>query len=449
MTLDTPTLSPLAGTQRISSIDVLRGVSLLGILLMNIVGFGLPREAYANPSIGGGDSGLNFGVWLANSLFIEGTMRAIFSMLFGAGVLIFTSKAEEKGAGIATADLYYRRTIWLIVFGIAHAYLLLWTGEILYAYGVMGLLLFPMRRLAPKTLILAACCLLTIGVLLDYNDYRNATQLQAKAGLATTALASGESLSPELQEADKEWTKTLAKHNPSQQEIDKNIAGMQGSYWETFFYLVPINRHSQSYIMYRYDLWDVFSMMLLGMAFLKLNIVNASKSYRFYGGMLLLGYGIGIPINYHETSLLLSQNFSYLAFKQAGITYELGRLFTVLGHVGLIMLFCKLPLLAWFKHSLAAVGRMAFTNYILHTLICNFIFLGIGLGLYGQLERFELYYVVAGIWIFQLALSPLWLHYFRFGPLEWAWRSLTYQQLQPFRKQKPQPEPVLQGVAGA
>jgi uncharacterized protein len=175
MTLDTPTLSPLAGTQRISSIDVLRGVSLLGILLMNIVGFGLPREAYANPSIGGGDSGLNFGVWLANSLFIEGTMRAIFSMLFGAGVLIFTSKAEEKGAGIATADLYYRRTIWLIVFGIAHAYLLLWTGEILYAYGVMGLLLFPMRRLAPKTLILAACCLLTIGVLLDYNDYRNAT----------------------------------------------------------------------------------------------------------------------------------------------------------------------------------------------------------------------------------------------------------------------------------
>ena len=99
------------------------------------------------------------------------------------------------------------------------------------------------------------------------------------------------------------------------------------------------------------------------------------------------------------------------------------------------MIFCKLNILVFLRNSLAAVGRMALTNYIMHSVICAFIFTGIGLSWFGKLQRHELYYVVLGIWIFQLVASPIWLKYYRFGPLEWLWRSLTYKKRQPFRRQ--------------
>ncbi len=105
-----------------------------------------------------------------------------------------------------------------------------------------------------------------------------------------------------------------------------------------------------------------------------------------------------------------------------------------MGHVGLIMIFCKLPILQWLKTSLAAVGKMALTNYLMHSVICLIVFTCVGFGLFGKLQRYELYYVVLAIWIFQLIVSPIWLSYFRFGPAEWLWRSLTYLKVQPMKK---------------
>jgi uncharacterized protein len=117
------------------------------------------------------------------------------------------------------------------------------------------------------------------------------------------------------------------------------------------------------------------------------------------------------------------------------MTYPLGRIPTTCGHIALIMLFVKSGWLPFLQKSLAAVGQMAFTNYITHTIICNFIFLGYGLSMYGRLQRYELYYIVIGIWIFQLIACPIWLKHFRFGPLEWMWRSLTYWKRQPMRRE--------------
>lgn len=446
MSTDSTPVAPVGQSQRINSMDILRGISLLGILLLNIVGFGLPHPSYSNPTVMGGATGINLFAWEFNSLFFEGTMRAIFSMLFGAGVILFTFKAEEKGAGLKTADLYYRRTIWLLIFGIVHAYLLLWPGEILYSYGLMGLLLFPMRKLAPRTLIIAACALISTGMLLDHMDYKDTFEKKEKAQLAASQLKSGQTLNGELSKAEESWKEVLEEHSPPPENLEEKITYMNGGYWEVVAYLAPVNKMIQTSFSYRYDLWDILSMMLLGMALFKIGILKAEKSYRYYLVLALIGYFIGIGINYYETSLIINNNFDVLAFADANRTYGLGRLFTVLGHVGLIMIFCKLPMLLWLKHSLSAVGRMAFTNYIMHTLICNAVFLGIGFGLYGQLERYQLYYVVFAIWIFQLALSPVWLHYFRFGPLEWAWRSLTYKKLQPFRIRKLQPEMDLGGA---
>ena len=115
-------------------------------------------------------------------------------------------------------------------------------------------------------------------------------------------------------------------------------------------------------------------------------------------------------------------------------TYDLGRLMMAMGYIGLVMTFCKLGWLLVLQRALAAVGQMALTNYLSHSIICNVIFMGFGFGLVGELRRFELYYVVFSIWAFQLVMSPIWLRYFRFGPVEWLWRSMTYQQWQPFRR---------------
>ena len=150
--------------------------------------------------------------------------------------------------------------------------------------------------------------------------------------------------------------------------------------------------------------------------------------------MALIGYAVGLSINYYELRLVLDSQFSFLGFSQATITYYWGRLFTAMGHVGLILIFCKLPILTWLKSSIAAVGKMALTNYLMHSVICMFVFTGVGFGLFGQLERHQLYYVVFSIWIFQLIVSPIWLTYFRFGPAEWLWRTLTYLKKQPMRR---------------
>lgn len=142
---------PVQSDERISSLDVVRGFALLGILLMNIVGFGL-YGAYDNPTISGGATGANLWVWIVMHVLAEGKMRCLFSMVFGAGIILLTARSEQRGAGASTADIYYRRNLWLAAFGIPHAFLL-WQGEILYSYGMCALALYPFRHVAAKKLL--------------------------------------------------------------------------------------------------------------------------------------------------------------------------------------------------------------------------------------------------------------------------------------------------------
>jgi len=173
--------------------------------------------------------------------------------------------------------------------------------------------------------------------------------------------------------------------------------------------------------------------MLIGMAFFNMRIFHGERSNSVYSGMLLVGYTVGLAINYMETKMVLTSYFDALILSKADQTYQIGRLFTTIGHVGLFMLFIKSGILAFLQKALAAVGTMALTNYLMHSVITSIIFYGFGFGLYGQLQRYELYYIVFSIWIFQLIVSPIWLRYFQYGPVEWLWRSLTYQKRQPFK----------------
>lgn len=423
-------LVPLQKADRIQSLDIMRGIVLCGILLMNINGFGL-ANAYSDPTVSGGADSWNLVTWVTTNLFFEGTMRALFSLLFGVGMFFLLDRLEQKGAGIEAANIYFRRMLWLLVFGLIHGYLLLWTGEILFGYAIMGLLVFSFRNMPPKKLIASAILLFAIGAFWSYCDYKKDLKYIANVAKAKEFTAEGKTLSKDLLEASQKWQKR--EWERSAEGIQFYNQNMRKGYTDVVAFLAPINRFYDKFYTYRYDLWDVLSMMLLGIALFKLKILTAEKSYRFYLVMLILGYGIGLTVNYFEIYNIYISNFSYLSFSKTNITYDLGRVPVAMGHIGLIMILCKLPILKWLKFRIAAMGKMALSNYIMHSLICMIVFTGVGFGLFGKLQRYELLYVVVSIWIFQLIVSPIWLKYFHFGPMEWLWRTLSYQKKQPFR----------------
>ena len=425
--------APVRSQDRISSLDVIRGAALLGILLMNIVGFGLPF-AYDNPRYAGGADGINFVVWQVTFLFFEGTMRGLFSILFGAGVVLMTSRAEARDPSVAVADIYYRRNLWLIAFGLVNSWLLLFTGDILYVYGIVGLFLFAFRHVRPRNLIILGVLVLATTGMKDI--YWNMQEANAKAAAvaAQAELDAGSTLSDEQQEAIDDWQARLDDSVVPPERIEAMVAAKKGNYFENIAYNAERIIERQGAELYMFTFADAAGMMLIGMALLKLGVLRAERSARFYLTMMAVGYGVGLAVNVYEMNLLVAANFGYEAYTQFYMTMELGRLPITLGHVGTVMLVCRQGWLTGLTRRLAAVGQMALTNYISQTIICSTFFFGVGFAMFNELQRYELYYVVFAIWAFQLIVSPIWLKYFRFGPLEWLWRSLTYQQRQPMRR---------------
>lgn len=426
-------LRPVDASNRINSLDIIRGIALLGILLMNIVGFGL-AYAYGDPTNSGGSTGWNLKVWIMDNMLFEGTMRGLFTMLFGAGFILLTTRGENKGGGIKVADLYYRRILWLLLFGVIHVYFMLWYGDILYPYAVFGLMLFPLRNTKPKYLLIAGLVLLSIATVKSVNEYNEDLTIKTE-GIAVELLkeASEEvKLTDEQDKALKSWEKFKKRKKTEEQVTEKNEANLKG-YWSIVNHRLDINKFFQSTLIYDYWVWDILSFMLIGIAFFKWRIFQGERTYKFYGLLMLGGYAIGLSVNYYETMLELNSNFDLVEMSKAGRTYQIGRLFTTLGHIGIFMLFIKSGILKFLQNALAAVGKMALTNYLVHTLICTTYFLGFGFGMFGKLQRYELYYVVLAIWILQLIYSPIWLKYFKYGPAEWLWRSLSYKKKQPFK----------------
>lgn len=418
-----PIAVPVQEESRIRSLDVARGVALFGILLMNITLFGMPF-AYSDPTNFGGAEGPNRWAWIITTMGFEGTQRGLFSLLFGAGVVLLTASLERSGRPHAN-DLYFRRNLWLVVFGLIHGFLLLWTGEILFFYGVTALFVYGFRNARPRTILAIAIGGLLFNAAWNGLDTYNGLKKHREYVVADSAKAAGDSLTVEQTAAIEAWEGMVKEFKPDSAKVQKALDTYRGGYWGILKYQAPQLTRFQSWGLYRW-FFDVFSMMLLGMVLLKAGIIDAQRPARFYGMMVLVGYGVGLTVNYFEVSHILRENFSVQSWLRSGVTYDLGRLAMTLGHLGVLMLFCRSGGFGWLKSSLAAVGRMAFTNYIVTSILCAFVFYGFGLGLYGQLQRYQLYYVVAAICLVQLIVSPLWLKRYRFGPLEWLWRGLTY-----------------------
>jgi uncharacterized protein len=424
---------PVLGRERIASMDVLRGVAVLGILLMNILGFAYPFAASFDPTLGGGHTGVNLWVWAVNTVLFEGKMRAIFSMLFGAGMLVLTSRLEQRGAAGAAADVYYRRLLWLLAFGLVHAYFI-WWGDILFFYAVLGLLLFPFRRLSGRTLVTLGLVLLLIGAGRGFLTAVDMAGVRKAAAAADAAAANGATLTKEQKAAQAAWTARVREAKPSEDDLKRETDAYQGGYWSAFRQRAGFLSAAQAMAIYHFFIFDIGGMMMLGIGLFKLGLFSASLPARTYAMIAVLGFGIGLPMASWAVRGDILSGFDAVSLAWSAPVNALARVPIAVAHVAVVMLLCQSGILRWLTASLAAVGQTAFSCYIATSLICTTIFYGYGFGYFGRLQRYQLYFVVGGVWLALLVAAPIWLRYFRFGPLEWLWRSLTYVARQPMRR---------------
>ena len=437
----TPALAPVADAKRLRLVDALRGVALLGILLMNIPGFAMPN--YFSESFRSDPTNVNFWVNNVIGVLFEGKMRALFGMVFGAGVLLFISKKEQTGRPVT--GLFYRRMFWLIIFGLIHAHLILWVGDILYLYGVCGMLVFLFRNMNPKYLVLIVCLMALTDFAANTVLYRIVRDQRIAYVEATNAQAEGSTLSEQQEKALAAWRELETSFIPNREDAKENTRKMKSDYASVASYVRPLAFKLQTMFL-PLQVWDSLALMLLGLALYRWGFLSGAWANRSYWMMILVGYGLGLPL------VIYTHYYSYLHFptheaflqqleevpiRWSGLIYPFQRILLIMAHVAVIVLLYKSGFLQGLFRCLEAVGQMAFTNYIMQSVFCTLIFFGYGLNYYAEPEYYQLFYVVAAIWIFQLMVSPLWLKYFLYGPLEWMWRSLTYWRLQPFKRPAP------------
>ena len=395
--------APVGERERLIAMDVLRGFVLLGILVMNIQSFSMPIAAYANPTAYGDLTGANLWVWIVSHVFFDQKFMTIFSMLFGAGILLMTARAGDDAG-----RLHRRRMGWLVLFGLLHAHLF-WYGDILYWYALCGLLAFLFRHKPPRTLITVAVILLFVGFLIP-----------VVFGLTIPAAKLAEI-------SDHEW-------KPTADVIAAELAAYRGGFLSQASHRTPTSLAFET-IYFIFFAWKVLGLQLIGMALLKLDVLTARRPPAFYARLAAIGFAIGLPLAIAGVQQNFAHNWSatYSMFF-GGLWNYWGSAFVSLGYVGLFMWIVSRGVLSALTSRLAAVGRMAFSNYIFHTIAATTIFYGHGLGLFGSVERTGQVAIVLAIWVVQLVISPIWLRHYQFGPLEWAWRSLTYGEKQPMRR---------------
>ncbi len=404
-----PECGPATGRERIVAIDVLRGVALLGILIMNIQSFAMIGAAYMNPTAFGDLTGVNYAVWLGGRLFADQKFMSIFAMLFGAGIILITQRQDQAGG--RPARIHYRRALFLILFGLLHGYLL-WDGDILFTYGVCALFLYPARRLRPRNLFLIGALLLCVPPII------NEIFTMALPGMSAETRAGIE-----------------AGWRPTPEEVQAEVKAYRGSWLDQMQFRVPSSLAMETVIFAIWTFWRASGLMLVGMALFKLGVFDANRPKQLYVWFI----AVGLPVGTLLSGLGVRYEFAHdwdlsCLFEGSNFNY-VGSLFTSFAWVGLVMLVCRSDSLSSLKGRLAAVGQTAFSNYILQTLLCTTLFYGFGF--FGRIERIGQLFVVLAVWALELLLSAWWLTQFRFGPLEWLWRSLTYWRLQPIRKSPP------------
>ncbi|MFP4002523.1 MAG: DUF418 domain-containing protein [Alphaproteobacteria bacterium] len=409
--------APVDEAHRIQTLDVLRGFAVLGILLLNIWSFALPQFAYSKPNAMGELTGADYWAWFFTYLLGDYKFVTLFSLLFGAGVMLMTGRAEA--AGRDAGALHRRRMFWLGVIGALHGYLI-WHGDILFIYAVCGFVIFFIRDWPVRHLYLAGLLLIAggsaiaaaqSGFIASWSDQRLDEFIAAAGG-------SPETFRDEIENFRSGWLTQMRERVPLALRIELSVIGTEAG---------P----------------RTVGVMVLGMALMRSGFLAGQAPAAIYAALSLAGFALGLPLVY--SGIAAGEARGWDVYALYGLSHQFnywGSLFVAAGWMGLVLMICRAGRLQAVQRRLGAVGRMALTNYLMQSVLATLIFYGHGLGMFARLGRAELLLVVLGIWAVQLVWSEPWLRYFRFGPVEWLWRGLTYERVQPFRRrQKARPAP--------
>lgn len=404
---------------RILAIDIVRGVAVMGILAMNIVGFAMPPAAYVNPTAYGTESGWDMASWAFSFVLIDGKMRGLFSFLFGASLLLVIQKAEAKEE--SPASVHFRRMLWLLLFGWLH-FLFIWYGDILTGYASIGLLAWFFRDLAPRRLLAAGIVLvlLELALMSFFAAWTHA--------LAATLAANPGDAGAAAQM--KEMSEGIAR--PGAAELGEQMRLFLGSWWGVARNQITEHAGEPFFMLFVYG-WETLGYMLLGMAALKSGFLTGAWPDPLYRRIALVGFAVALPCY-----ALLAWRLVEDGFTVPGIfTYAFAG--TVLLRPVAVAAIAALIILATRRggaltRRIAAAGRAAFTNYLGTSILMTGFFYGWGAGLFGRFSRIELWLVVFAMWALMLAWSKPWLDRHRYGPFEWLWRTLARWEWQPMRK---------------
>lgn len=431
-------------SERIDSLDIIRGIAILFILCMNMSWMMGYAPIVRDPRIPTWTV-LDQAAFTFIFTFLDGTQRGLLELLFGAGMMIMARKAMLPDGPVSVADLHYRRNMLLIGFGLFNVLVLLWPGDILFLYGLAAVFLFPARLLKPKAQIaVAAALLLTTTLSFGVTEYTGRAAQQRAFVEAQAAQEAGKPLTKEMTAAQAEWQKKVEQTKPLAQNPEKRkqveeirqqrhgpllgYAMGQWAAWAHLFTMLPVFLSIMA---------EIIATMLIGAALFQLGIIQGKASNRTYWAMLACGYAIGLPLRYWAA-------LEFSAFtpdpKAFWIHMDVSRLCVTIGHLAAIHLLLRSPLGRAALRPFRAAGRMPLTTYLFTSLLmCWLIAPGMGLGLHGSMGWFGFQMLALGIIAAEVIATNIWMRYHETGPMEWLWKSLAYGKRQPYRAARPVP----------
>lgn len=464
--------NPLSPLPRISSLDVLRGIAVLGALFVSIWIFGGFSTNQQNGLLLK-SKGFDYRLFGTVDILFNGKMRALIAIVFGAGMLLFFAKENQKNQ-LRSGDLFIRRHLWLLFFGLINALIFLWSGDMLFHLGMMGILLFPFVRMSKRGLLIAAILVTFIYSGKNYwqfaddrkahNKYLAVVAVEKKISKDSADRATKDSLLKKqgkdsllnMQKADTLLQKkdTLTKEQKDEKAAWEGIAGNMKydakkdegekkamrsvSYGKLWNHLLPATQAKEAQWTYQTGIWDFSGMILLGMVLFKIGFFNSRFTRRQYLLIAVAGLTAGIllawfRLHYHQVALKDYAKFIEGNWFPYHLFFPFERGFMVIGYAGLILAIISTRPLKHLWRGLADTGQMALTNYLLQSIICTLFFTGFGMGYYGRLTQWQLYFFVIEICMVQVVFSVVWLRYFQYGPAEWLWRCLIYKKWLPNR----------------
>ena len=407
---------------RLDALDLLRGVAILGILLMNTQSMSMPAGAYYSPVEYGDYTGANRIVWMVIHVLADTKFITIFSMLFGAGILLQGERVTQRG--LSPAGVHYRRMLVLLLFGIIHAYAL-WYGDVLIPYAVCGMLLFPIRRLPAPLLVFVGVVFVATATFMRFAIDNELFSLASWIGNWTSQLQSGRT------------------------GVAYELNAYRGNWWRQMDSRLWVSLDNDGPSFLTWTLWRCGGCMLIGIALQRSRFFHAQwprSAYAMLAAMLIpIGWCItGLGIVYNE-----SNGWDATAFWSFGEQFNYwGSLISAFGYLalGVLVAISIADARGIFTRTLRlmaipirSIGRTALSNYISQTLVCTTIFYGHGLGRFGTYSRVQLLELTIKIWICQLIVSTIWLRCFKQGPLEWAWHRIAYWSRQASSAPMPTP----------